>query len=141
MRYRINIVLTGNGIQFTNRKREIWDSARTFERICAAHEIEHALTKANHPWTTGQVQRMSRTIKGATVKRDRYDSHEQLRAHLQLVGDAYNHARRLETVRSLTPYEFICQVWTNALERLSLDPSHHIPEPYIEASGGLQAGG
>ena len=42
----------------------------------------------------GQVERMDRAIKDATVKRYNYDTHEQLRAHLQLFIDAYNHACR-----------------------------------------------
>jgi transposase InsO family protein len=90
--YRIDIVLTDNGIQFTNRKRDIWDSEHIFDRVCAEYEIEHRLTKVNHPWTNGQVERMNRTIKDATVKRYHYDSHDQLRDHLQLFVDAYNHA-------------------------------------------------
>jgi transposase InsO family protein len=40
-----------------------------FDRVCQEHEIEHRLTKVNHPWTNGQVERMNRTIKDATVKR------------------------------------------------------------------------
>jgi|GEM_PF-1742829 Protein of unknown function, DUF/Integrase core domain len=78
----------------------------------------------------GQIERMNRTIKDATVKRDHYDTHEQLRAHLQLFVDAYNHARRLKTLRGLTPYEFICQTWTKETERFRLDPSHHMAGPY-----------
>ena len=46
----------------------------------------------------GQVERMNRTIKDATVKRYHYASHDELRAHLQLFVDAYNHARRLKTL-------------------------------------------
>jgi hypothetical protein len=34
-----------------------------------------ALTKPNHPWTKGQVERMNRKIKDATVKRFHHDSH------------------------------------------------------------------
>lgn len=45
---------------------------------------------------------MNRTIKDATVKRYHYDSHDQLPAHLQLFIEAYNYARRLETLRGLT---------------------------------------
>ena len=48
------------------------------------------MTKVNHPWTNGQVERMKRTIKDATVKRYHYDSHDQFRTHLHLFVDAYN---------------------------------------------------
>ncbi len=129
--YRIHTVLTDNGIQFTSRARDIWDGDHIFDRVCREHGIEHRLTKVNHPWTNGQVERMNRTIKDATVKRYHYESHDQLRAHLQLFVDAYNHARRLKTLRGLTPYEFIHQVWTKEPNRFRLDPSHHIPGPYI----------
>jgi transposase InsO family protein len=40
-----------------------------FDRICRDNDIEHRLTKPNHPWTNGQVERMNRTLKEATVKR------------------------------------------------------------------------
>ena len=135
MPYRIHTVLTDNGIQFTASRRRL-DArdigpcgrerafrAHTFDRVCDEHGIEHRLTKANHPWTNGQVERMNRTLKDATVKRYHYDSHDQLRAHLALFVDAYNHARRLKTLRGLTPYEFICQAWTREPDRFRLDPS------------------
>ena len=34
----------------------------------AENDIDHRLTKPKHPWTNGQVERMNRTIKDATVK-------------------------------------------------------------------------
>lgn len=52
-----------------------------FDMICDANGIEHRLTKPNHPWTNGQVERMNRTINQATVKRFDYDSHDQLRSN------------------------------------------------------------
>jgi transposase InsO family protein len=128
--YRIHTVLTDNGVQFTPRKQDVWDSRHIFDRVCDEHGIEHRLTKVNHPWTNGQVERMNRTLKDATVKRYHYDSHAQLRAHLQLFVDAYNHARRLKTLRGLTPYEFIHQAWAKDPNRFRLNPSHHIPGPY-----------
>jgi len=128
--YRIHTVLTDNGVRFTPRKQDVWDSRHIFDRVCGQHGIEHRLTKVNHPWTNGQVERMNRTLKDATVKRYHYDSHAQLRAHLQLFVDAYNHARRLKTLRGLTPYEFIHQAWANDPERFRLNPSHHTPGPY-----------
>ena len=66
----------------------------------------------------------------ARRKRYHYESHDQLRTHLQLFLDAYHHARRLKTLRGLTPYEHVLQVWTKEPERFRLDPSHHIPGPY-----------
>src|SRR3954465_8694698 len=53
--------------------------AHAFELACARNNIEHRTTKAKHPWTNGQVERMNRTIKDATVKRFYYDSHDQRR--------------------------------------------------------------
>jgi transposase InsO family protein len=128
--YRIHTVLTDNGVQFTPRKQDVRDGRHIFDRVCEEHGIEHRLTKVNHPWTNGQVERMNRTLKDATVKRYHYGSHDQLRAHLRLFVDAYNHARRLKTLRGLTPYEFIHQAWTREPERFRLDPSHHFPGPY-----------
>ena len=102
-----------------------------FDHACERHGIEHRLTRPYHPWTNGQVERMSRTLKDATVKRYHYESHDELRAHLRLFPDAYNHARRLKALRGLTPYEFICRAWTKEPERFRLDPSHHTPGPNI----------
>jgi transposase InsO family protein len=53
-----------------------------FDLACRRHGIEHRLTKPNHPWTNGQVERMNRTIKEATTKRFHYGDHDQLRHHL-----------------------------------------------------------
>ncbi|GFS92436.1 hypothetical protein NPIL_596291 [Nephila pilipes] len=36
---------------------------------CEENDIEHRLTKVSHPWTNGQVERMNKTLKNATVKK------------------------------------------------------------------------
>ena len=95
--------------------------------ICEAHDIEHRLTKPNHPWTNGQVERMNRTIKEATVKRFHYESHDQLRTHLNDFMAAYNFARRLKTLNGLTPYEYIAKIWTSEPDRFIVDPIHQMP--------------
>ena len=69
---------------------------------------------------------MNRTIKEATVKRYHYEDHDQLRRHLQLL-DAYNFARRLKTLKGLTPYEFICKQWTIDPKQFKLEPIHQMP--------------
>src|SRR4051794_30252534 len=75
----------------------------------------------------GQVERMTRTIKEATVQRFYYATHDQLRTHLADFVAAYNFARRLKTLKGLTPYEFICKRWTIEPERFRLDPLHQMP--------------
>ena len=97
-----------------------------FAMRCREHGIEHRFAKPNHPWTNGQVERMNRTIKDATVKRFHYDDHEQLRRHLTDFIAAYNYGRRLKTLKGLTPYEFICKQWTNEPERFTLNPVHQM---------------
>lgn len=67
--------------------------ANRFDRIGRAHNIEHRLTKPNHAWTSGQVERMNRTLKEATVKHCHFDSHDQLRDHFAAFLNAYNFAR------------------------------------------------
>lgn len=111
--YKIHTVLTDNGIQFADLpKNRDGPTARwhghLFDRACWGHGIEHRLTKPNHPWTNGQVERMNRTLKEATVRRYHYETHRRLEEHLAAVLDGYNFARRLKTLRGLTPYEAIC---------------------------------
>ena len=128
--YQIHTILTDNGIQFAEQPRNrntIYSRPMRFDMICEANGIEHRLTKPNHPWTNGQVERMNRTIKDATVKRYHYDSHEQLRGHLADFLDAYNYARRLKTLNGLTPYEYICKIWTSEPDRFIVDPIHQMP--------------
>ena len=47
---------------------------------------------------------MNRTLKEATVKRFYYETHAQLKEHLQAFLMAYNFATRLKTLKGLTPY-------------------------------------
>ena len=130
--YRVHTILTDNGIQFRFPPRYAnGPTARyithMFAMRCRENGIEHRFTKINHPWTNGQVERMNRTIKDATVKRYHYDSHDQLDRHLQDFVSAYNFGRRLKTLKGLTPYEFICKRWTSEPERFTLDPIHQMP--------------
>jgi transposase InsO family protein len=124
--YKIHTVLTDNGIQFTNQDRQKYAFRHTFDRVCDEHEIEHRLTKINHPWTNGQVERMNRTLKEATVKRYYYQSHDQLKQHMQTFLMAYNFSKRLKTLKGLTAYEYICQIRTKEPERFKINPTRHI---------------
>jgi transposase InsO family protein len=127
--YRIHTVLTDNGIQFGDSiQHRSGPTARyrlhMFDRVCREHDIEHRFTKPNHPWTNGQVERMNRSLKEATVKRYHYDTHRQLEEHLAAFLDAYNFAKRLKALRGLTPYEAICKAWADKPDRFKYDPTH-----------------
>jgi transposase InsO family protein len=139
--YKINTVLTDNGTHFTDptgdgwtpediramRAEEVPFRCHSFEAACADLDIEHRLTKPRHPWTNGQVERMNRTVKDATVKRFHYASHDQLSQHLADFVAAHNFGRRLKTLKGLTPCEFICQCWTKEPGRFTLNPLHQMP--------------
>ena len=66
---------------------------------------------------------MNGTIEDATVKRLHHDCHDQLRTYMA----AYNFARRLKTLGGLTPYEYICKIWTSKPDRSILNPIHQMP--------------
>ena len=80
---------------------------------------------------------MNRTIKEATVRRYFYDSHDRLREHLELFLCAYNFAKRLKSLKGLTPYGHtpcehipyghICKTWAEQPKRFTLNPIHHMP--------------
>jgi transposase InsO family protein len=139
--YKVHTVLTDNGTHFTEPSGNTWTPdeikdmlarkqlfrAHAFELTCAQNDVAHRLTKPRHPWTNGQVERMNRTIKEATVQRFYYATHDQLRTHLDDFVQAYNFARRLKTLKGLTPYEFICKQWTLEPERFRLNPLHQMP--------------
>jgi transposase InsO family protein len=82
-------------------------------KTCWQHGIEHRLTKPNHPWTNGQVERMNRTIKETTVRTYHYDHRHQLQMHLSAFFNAYNFAKRLKTLHGLTPYQYISSCFQN----------------------------
>ena len=110
--YRIHTVLTATGTQMIERK-EIF-RAHSFDLACARNDIDHRLSKPNHPWTNGQVERMNRTIKEAIVRRYYYESHDRLQVHLARFLDAYNFARRLKSLGGLTPCEYIAKPGQNS---------------------------
>ncbi len=67
------------------------------------------------------------TIKETTVKRYHYDSHKQFENHLANLVTPYNLAGRLKTLKSLTLYEYICEIWTKDPERFRLNPIYQMP--------------
>jgi transposase-like protein len=138
--YKVHTVLTDNGIQFTtpgaggSAVPEIREALarENSSGPCLRARLREGRDRSSHhqaeaPWTNGQVERMNRTIKDATVKRFHYDDHDQLRRHLTDFVSAYNFGRRLKTLKGLTPYEFICKRWTSEPDRFILNPLQQMP--------------
>ena len=67
---------------------------------------------------------MNRTIKKAPVQRYHYQTTNELNEHLQAFLLAYNHAKRLKTLRGLTPHEFVCAQWQKNPTIFTRDPTH-----------------
>jgi transposase InsO family protein len=133
--YKIRIVLTDNGIQFADLpKNRSGPTARwrvhVFDRVCNEHGIKHRLTKPYHPWTNGQAERMNRTIKDATVKAFHYDNLASLKARVLAFLTAYNFAKHLKALRWRTPFQAICDAWTNDPSAFKINPHHLTPGPH-----------
>lgn len=124
--YKITNILTDNGIQFTNHQHHKYAFPHIFERVCKANNIEHRKTKIKSPWTNGQVERMNRTLKDATVNSFNYATHQQLKLHLHAYLMAYNFAKRLKALKGKTPWQFISECWTNNPKSFIINPNHFL---------------
>jgi transposase len=125
--YKVHTVLTDNGIQFTYRllARPPKERTHPFDAICTKLKIEHRMTQVGHPWTNGQVERMNRTLKEATVASFHYATHEQLKQHLYNFLNAFNHARKLRALRWKTPAEKICETYAAKPDIFHSNPYHY----------------
>ena len=111
--YKIDKILTDNGKQFAYKSStytKYHDNTKSekcspFTSLCKLHKIEHRQTLSHHPWTNGQVERINRTLKEATIKKYYYTNYEKLQNHLNLFLKAYNYAKSLKTLKGLTPFE------------------------------------
>ena len=124
----INKILTDNGLQFTRHKGD--KEGHIFTQTCKELAIEHRTTQPFHPWTNGQVERMNRTLKEATVKKFYYQDHLTLNKHLEVFVDAYNYAQPLKALKGISPYEKVCVYLRSDEGKSRLNPNHKIMEGY-----------
>ena len=75
-------MLTDNGVAFTKNASTKWDTMRhIFDCVCDEHGIKHRRTLPYHPWSTGQAERMNRTVKDAITKAFHHKTADALRVH------------------------------------------------------------
>jgi len=125
--YKIHKILTDNGIQFSHSllRNPPKNKSHCFDEVCKEYNIEHRLTQFKHPWTNGQVERMNRTIKEATVKTFHYDTIEQFKNHLYHFLKAYNYAQKLKILKFLTPMEYIIREFENKPTLFHSNPNYY----------------
>ena len=142
--YKIHTVLTDHGTQFTAlthcrkaadqqeavRHPEGLSLLHAFDDACEQAGSEHRLTKPGHPWTNGQVERMNRTLKEATVKRDYYATHQQLKEPLYNFLNVYNCAKRLKPLQKAS--RLMNTLSTTGSESRNALPSTHAITPWDE---------
>lgn len=128
--YKIHKILTDNGSQFRYLPHQTKAGRHPVGQLCDKWGIEQRFTKPLHPWTNGQVERMNRTLKEATIKRFHYETTDELNAHLQTFLAAYTYAKRLKRLHGLTPHEFVCAEWRKNSSTFIRDPTQHTPGPY-----------
>jgi hypothetical protein len=139
--YKLHTVLTDNGTHFTTPGNTssaasdikaaleagelVW--AHAFEYACAQNDIDHRLTKPQAPldqWASRENEPHHQGRNRQTLLLP--DPRPAANAPADFV-DAYNFARRLKTLRGLTPYEFICKAWTSDPSRFKLSPIQQMP--------------
>ena len=67
---------------------------------------------------------IDRTIKEATVQRYHDQTTAELNDHMQAFLLAYNHAKRIKTLRDLTQHEFVCAQRQKNPAIFTRDPTH-----------------
>ena len=92
--------------------------------------LEWIVKKAYHLWLESPLA-IKKSLGIQRGKNDQvdaqgyyYDRHQGLREHLASFVLAYNHAKRLKTLKGLTPYEYILAIWQQERERFTTNPSH-----------------
>lgn len=123
----VHTILTDNRVHFTPQPHQFLPGGHSFDRTCREYGVEHRLIKPAHPWTNGQVERTNRMIKEATVQRFHYQAKDEFNEHLQAFLLAYNQAKRLKTLRGLTPHEFICAQRQKSPTIFTRDSTHLTP--------------
>ena len=122
---KMHTLLTGNGIPCRNLPQPAASCPRgPSPRRRTLRRVGPRLTKPIHPWTNDPVERMNRTVKGATVKRFHCETTGQSPTHVQTFLRACDLAKRLKRLHGLTSYGFICAEWR---KNLSIHPRPHAP--------------
>ncbi len=111
--FKIKIVLTDNGLEFTNKclknKKGIpCQNPSQFTQTLTKNATEHRLTLPAHPQTNGMVERVNHTIKSATMTAYKHTSVEDMKQAFDDYLRYYNlqrkHGSLLKQTACRTPF-------------------------------------
>jgi len=114
--FKISIILTDNGLEFTNRlinskKGKRCTKPSLFDVKCTENEIDHRCTLPCTPKTNGMVERVNGIIKNNTILKHQYDNKTTLINNLKDFLVFYNLYRRHGSLRKelnvKTPFQAI----------------------------------
>lgn len=127
--YKIHRILTDNGLQFTYRclpkAKRPKGRRHPFTQKCLDQGIKHKLTQFFSPQTNGQVERMNKTLKDATIKMFQYDTIEQFKLNLHDFLNYYNCYKKLSAIGRKSPYDFIREKYKLNPKIFNKNPDHH----------------
>jgi len=129
--FRIEKVLSDNGPEFTDR----WAHARErtptgthlFDRVCAAHGIEHRLIRPWRPQTNGMVERFNGRVE-EQLGRTRFESSAELRRGLEAYLQVYLNHLPQRALGHRTPRQALYDWFDKEPQRFQFDP-HNLPDP------------
>ncbi|MFP7754247.1 IS481 family transposase [Thermodesulfobacteriota bacterium B35] len=106
--FRINIILTDNGKEFTDRFCATGERKPTgnhpFDLKCQQFRIDHRLIRPRHPQSNGMVERFNDRIK-EVVTQTRFHSADHLKETLTDYSRIYNHHIPQKNLGHITPIQ------------------------------------
>ena len=127
--YKIHRILTDNGLQFTYKclpkNKRPKNKRHDFTQKCLDLGTKHKLTKFFSPQTNGQVERMNKTLKDATLKMFQYDNIQQFKESLNHFLNYYNCSKKLSAIGRKSPYDFIKEKYKINPKIFTKNPLHH----------------
>ena len=127
--YQIHRILTDNGLQFTYsalpKEKRPKGKRHSFTQKCLDNGIKHKLTQFFSPQTNGQVERMNKTLKDATIKMFEYNTIEQFKVNLYDFLNFYNCSKKLRAIGRKSPYDFLREKYKLKPKIFTKNPDHH----------------